>query len=167
MINYVERGIGLHEYLASEGVFIEQGQDGTWYTNASEERTNNLIASYNPWPTEKEKKLKELNTNFDEAVLSLTKGTTQPERDSWAVQVSEAYGERPLSMLRTMAEARGISVEALAAKVKEKAAAYSAAYGSIQGARDAIEDVIKTYPNEGSYELLQDFWRIKCTVSPQ
>lgn len=167
MINYIEKGFGLHEHLAKEGVFLEQSQSSEWISNASDERVNNLIASYNPWPTEKEKKLEILNKNFDEAVLILTKGTTQAERDSWAVQVSEAYGERPLSMLATMAAARGVTVAILIEKVKTKASAYAAAYGSIQGKRDAIEDLIKTYPDEGSYQRLEEFWRIECTVHPQ
>lgn len=167
MISYIEKGFGLHEFLAQEGVHLEQSQSGDWLSSASDERTNNLISSYNPWPLEKERKLETLNKNFEEAVLSLTKGTTQAERDSWAVQVSEAYGERPLSMLTTMAAARGVTVELLVDKVKAKASAYAAAYGSIQGKRDSIEDLIKTYPEEGSYHRLEEFWRIECTVHPQ
>ncbi len=121
MINYTELGIGLHEYLASEGVYLEQSQSGEWQANASDERVNNLIASYNPWGAEKAKKLLEINSWFQSEVEKLTAGTTQVERDSWSVQVSEAYGYRPISMLAAMAQARGIEVETLVMKVKAKA----------------------------------------------
>ena len=103
MINYIELGVGLHEHLASEGVYLEQSQDGKWQANASDERVNNLIASYNPWAAEKAKKLLEINSWFQSEVEKLTAGTTQVERDSWSVQVSEAYGYRPISMLAAMA----------------------------------------------------------------
>ena len=166
MINYIEKGIGLHDFLAKEGIQIEQLQSGEWVSTASDERTNSLIASYNPWTTEKEIKLKVLNSSFEEAVSLLTKNVTQSEKDSWETQVREAYGERPLSMLLAMARARGIPVETLVDKVKAKAEAYSLAYGTLQGRRDAIEDRIKAFPEEGECNKLFDLWSVSCTVEP-
>lgn len=163
MINYIELGIGLHEYLASEGVYLEQSQSGEWQANASDERVNNLIASYNPWGDEKAKKLLEINSWFQSEVEKLTAGTTQVERDSWSVQVSEAYGYRPISMLAAMAQARGIEVEALVMKVKAKAELFSVLYGSLQGAKDALEDKVKALPNEGELHRLAELWALKCT----
>lgn len=164
MINYIELGVGLHEHLASEGVYLEQSQDGKWQANASDERVNNLIASYNPWGVEKAKKLLEINSWFQSEVEKLTAGTTQVERDSWSVQVSEAYGHRPISMLAAMAEARGVSVDTLVMKVKAKAELFSVLYGSLQGAKDALEDKVKALPNEGELHRLAELWAIKCTV---
>lgn len=163
MINYVEKGFGLHEHLASEGVYLEQSQDGEWASTANDERTNNLIASYNPWPVEKAKKLLEINLWFQGEVEKLTAGTTQAERDSWSVQVDEAYGIRPVVMLSAMAEARGITLEALILKVKAKAELFAARYGSLQGAKDALEDKVKTFPNTGEIDRLQELWALKCT----
>lgn len=163
MINYIELGIGLHEYLASEGVFLEQSQNGEWQANASDERVNNLIASYNPWAAEKAKKLLEINNWFQSEVEKLTAGTTQVERDSWSVQVSEAYGYRPISMLAAMAQSRGIDVDTLVAKVKAKAELFSVLYGSLQGAKDALEDKVKALPNDGELHRLPELWTIKCT----
>lgn len=164
MINYIELGVGLHEHLASEGVYLEQSQDGKWQANASDERVNNLIASYNPWGVEKAKKLLEINSWFQTEVEKLTAGTTQVERDSWSVQVSEAYGYRPISMLAAMAQARGIDVDTLVMKVKAKAELFSVLYGSLQGAKDALEDKVKALPNEGELHRLAELWAIKCTV---
>ena len=164
MINYIELGVGLHEHLASEGVYLEQSQDGKWQANASDERVNNLIASYNPWAIEKAKKLLEINSWFQSEVEKLTEGTTQVERDSWSVQVSEAYGYRPISMLAAMAQARGISAEALVVKVKAKAELFSVLYGSLQGAKDALEDKVKALPEEGELHRLPELWALKCTA---
>lgn len=164
MINYIELGVGLHEHLANEGVYLEQSQDGKWQANASDERVNNLIALYNPWGAEKAKKLLEINSWFQSEVEKLTAGTAQVERDSWSVQVSEAYGYRPISMLAAMAEARGISVETLVMKVKAKAELFSVLYGSLQGAKDALEDKVKALPNEGELHRLPELWALKCTV---
>lgn len=163
MINYVEKGFGLHEHLANEGVFLEQSQNGKWVSTASDERVNNLIASYNPWPVEKAKKLLEINSWFQGEVEKLAAGTTQAERDSWSVQVDEAYGIRPVVMLSAMAEARGITLEALILKVKAKAELFAARYGSLQGAKDALEDKVKTFPDAGEIDRLQELWALKCT----
>ena len=163
MINYIELGVGLHEYLASNGVMLEQSQDGKWEANASDERVNQLIASYNPWGVEKAKKLLEINAWFQHEVEKLTAGTTQAERDSWSVQVNEAYGIRPISMLSSMAAARGVSLDSLVEKVKVKAELFASKYGSLQGAKDALEDRVKSMPDSGSFDRLVDLWSIKCT----
>lgn len=164
MIKYEEVGYGLHEFLASNGVYLDQSQGGEWFSNASDEKTNLLISQYNPWPTEKEKKLNEINNWFTAAVGQLTAGTTQTERDSWAVQVNEAYGIRPVAMLAAMASARGIALDALIDKVKQKSELYAAYYGAIQGKRDALEDLVKSFPDRGEFERLPDLWAVSCTA---
>lgn len=163
MIKYIELGVGLHEYLARNSVMLEQSQDGKWHSSASDEKTNELIASYNPWGVEKAKKLLEINAWFQSEVEKLTAGTTQAERDSWSVQVNEAYGIRPISMLSSMASARGVSLELLIEKVKAKAELFASKYGSLQGAKDALEDKVKAMPDSGSFELLAELWLLKCT----
>lgn len=164
MIHYVEKGIGLHDYLAKEGVQLEQLQSGEWVSTASDERTNNLIASYNPWPIEKAKKLLEINSWFEGEVEKLTAGTTQAERDSWSVQVDEAYGIRPVVMLSAMAEARGITLEALILRVKAKAELFASRYGALQGAKDLLEDQVRAMPDSDNIERLSELWDVKCTA---
>lgn len=162
MISYIEKGAGLHEFLTANGVLLENC-DGGWIANQPAETVNALIDSYNPWPVEKAAKLAEINEWFESAVAQLTAGTTQGERDSWSVQVNEAYGIRPIAMLAAMADARGIPVEELIQRVKAKAEAFATYYGAIQGRRDALEDQVKAFPDAGDYHRLPELWALSCT----
>jgi len=162
MINFQDKGFSLFLHLEAKGVFLEQ-LDGKWIANAPDELVNKLIDEYNPWGAEKAKKIAEINDWFRDEVEKLTAGTTQAERDSWAVQISEAYGQRPISMLAAMANARGIEVETLVMKVKVKAELFSVLYGRLQGAKDALEDKVKAMPNDGDYHRLPELWALKCT----
>lgn len=163
MINYVELGIGLHEHLAKEGVYLEQLQDGKWQANASDERVNNLIASYNPWGAEKAKKIKEANEWFSAMVSGITADVTQEEKDSWPTQANEANGIEPLDLLIDMAESRGITIEQMVEKVKRKQKMYKKLYAKLQGEKDRVLDLIKAMPNEGELHRLAELWAIKCT----
>lgn len=161
MIRYIEKGYSMHEWLRTQGVdLVQRGDD--WVSNVPDETVNLLIAEYNPWAAEKAAKLEEVNTWFESAVSQLTAGTTQAERDSWAVQVNEAYGIRPVAMLAAMSSARGISVDELIQRVKIKAEAFATYYGALQGRRDALEDQVKSMPNEGQYHRLPELWALSC-----
>lgn len=165
MIKFTDRGAGLFDWLAARGVSLAEGFSdgvGVWESNAPAETVLELIDQYNPWPVEKAAKLAEVGAWFIEAADQLIADVPQVERDSWPVQVNEAYGTRPLSMLVGMAEERGITVEALIERVKVKAELYAYNYGRIQGRRDALEDLIKAFPDEGQIERLPDLWGIKC-----
>lgn len=162
MIKYIEKGYSMHEWLQSQGVALWQSGD-EWFSTVSDETVNALIQQYNPWPSEKAAKLKEINEWFSGAVNQLTSGIPQEEKDSWSVQVSEANGLIPQQMLPVMAAARGISVDELVAKVKAKSALFAQYYGAIQGKRDKAEDLIKSLPDSGSIERLPELWAIKCT----
>ena len=157
-------GYGLTDYLLDHGWHLYQNQDGEFICEGAGDDPQSLIDSYNPWGAEKAKKLIEINTWFQAEVEKLTAGTTQAERDSWSVQISEAYGYRPISMLAAMAEARGISVETLVMKVKAKAELFSIVYGRLQGAKDALEDKVKALPDEGELHRLPELWALKCTA---
>lgn len=163
MINYVEKGVGLTDWLNAQGISLEE-QSGEWISNKPDDQVNALIAAYNPWPTEKAAKLAEINAWFDSAVAQLTAGTTQSERDSWAVQVNEAYGIRPVAMLSAMATARGIELETLIEKVKQKSELFASYYGAIQGKRDALEDLVNSFPDAGDHDRLPELWAVSCTV---
>lgn len=162
MINYIEKGIGLHEFLAKESVQIEQLQSGEWVSTASDERTNNLIASYNPWPVEKAKKAKEVNEWLSCKVAALTDDVTREEKDTWQTQANEAAGLESICLLAAMAQARGITVEQMIEKVKRNRAEFNVAYGKLQGEKDRILDIIKTLPDNDDYHRLSDLWALKC-----
>lgn len=166
MINYQNKGDGLIQHLAKNGIMLFWINDVIHCEKAeaiTDDQVNELIATYNPWPAEKSAKLAEINTWFDAAVGQLTAGTTQSERDSWAVQVNEAYGIRPVAMLAAMANARGIELDVLIEKVKQKSELFASYYGAIQGKRDALEDLVKSFPDSGQLERLPDLWAVSCT----
>lgn len=157
-------GSGLTNYLLNNGWQLYQNQHGEFICEGEGLEPQPLIDSYNPWSHEKAIKLLEINSWFQSEVEKLTAGTTQAERDSWSVQISEAYGYRPIAMLAAMAEARGIEVETLVMKVKAKAELFSVLYGSLQGAKDALEDKVKALPEEGELHRLPELWALKCTA---
>lgn len=165
MINFTDKGAGLTPWLQLHGAALAEVYDGgavRWESNKTDAEINALIEAYNPWPTEKAAKIAELNLWFSDAVAQLTAGTTDRERESWAVQVNEAYGIRPPAMLAAMAAARGVALEDLIAKVKAKAELYAAHYGAIQGRRDAAEDLVKAFPDSGPPDRLPELWAVKC-----
>jgi hypothetical protein len=164
VINYTEKGFGLHKDLANKGVFIEQAQTGEWVSNASDEYTNSLIEAYNPWPVEKAKKFAEINNWFESQVELVLKDIPKIEQNSWHKQVSEARGLQPLSMLIGIASVRGIPVEELVAKVLAKEEAFSNYYALKQGERDRVETLIKALPDEGEYHRLPELWALSCMV---
>lgn len=166
MIQYVEKGEGLTQYLVNQGIVLSEvytSGEVRWESNKPDEVVNAAIESYNPWPFEKAKKMNEINDWFTDAVAQLTAGTTQTERDSWSVQVNEAYGIRPVAMLAAMASARGIDVQDLIVKVKYKAELFATYYGAIQGKRDALEDLVKSFPDVGEFARLPELWKVSCT----
>lgn len=162
MINYVEKGYSMHEWLRNQGVELVN-RDGVFVSNVSDEQINQLVAEYNPWPAEKAAKLKEINEAFSAAVLQLTDGTTQAERDSWSIQEVEArgYPDKPAPRLEILAASRGIPLETLVQKVLVKANLYAQYYFTLQGRRDALEDLINTLPDSGSIDRLPELWAIR------
>jgi hypothetical protein len=162
MINYIEKGYSMHEWLASQGVQLIQ-RDNVWAANVPDEQVSQLIADYNPWPAEKSSKLKEINEAFEAAINQLTAGTTESERNSWAIQEKEAkaYPTETPEALMILAQSRGIPLEALVEKVLQKAALYQHYYFTIQGQRDKLEDQVKALPDSGSIERLPELWAIK------
>lgn len=166
MINYTNKGDSLIKHLAGLGVSLVW-IDGVMHCDLPPELTdedvNNIIAAFNPWPAEKAAKLEEANEWFENATKQLVAGIPDIEQKSWPQQLNEAYGVRPLSMLLSMADGRGISVDDLIAKIKHKADLYNQFYGYLQGKRDAVEDQIKAMPDNGQFERLPELWALSCT----
>jgi len=162
MIPFQDRGFSLFLHLEKKGVFLEQ-LDGKWIANAPDELVNQLIDEYNPWAYEKAAKVKEVNEWLSSKVSAITADVTQEEKDSWPTQASEANGLEPLNLLQAMADARGITVEKMAEKVKRKQALYKQVYGTLQGEKDRVLDLVKAFPVDGDYHRLPELWALKCT----
>jgi len=162
MINYVEKGYSMHEWLANKGAQLTQS-NGIWSANAPDDEVNKLIAEYNPWAAEKSQKLTEINSAFSDAVAQLTAGTMQAERDSWSIQESEArgYPDKPTPRIEILAAARGVPLQTLVEKILYKANLYAQYYFTLQGERDALEDLINALPDFGEIERLPELWAIK------
>jgi hypothetical protein len=162
MIQYIEKGYGLHQWLANQGIEL-RNVDGVWVANVPDEQVSQLIANYNPWPAEKAFKLTEINHQFEVAVANLTAGTTESERNSWAIQEREArdYPQKTPVALTVLAASRGMPLDVLIEKVLQKSALYQNAYFTLQGMRDKAEDLIKALPDDGQNERLPELWAIK------
>lgn len=160
MINYIEKGFGLFSFLEQHGVNLYQLNNVWSYAgDKSVEEVNALIAEYNPWPVMKAKQMAIINAEFSAAVDQLVAGTTPDERNSWAVQESEATAymadnNKPCPALSVLASVRGVPLDVLVQKVLEKSALFKQYYFTFQGMRDKAEDMVKALPNEGEYDRL-------------
>lgn len=92
-------------------------------------------------------KLIELNAGCENALSTLTSSYPPGELQSWPQQVQEAAllaldppGAAPL--LTAIAEARNLTLEDLAQRVRQKAESYAVVSGSIIGRRQAAEDLL-------------------------
>jgi len=162
MINYIEKGLSMHEWLDSQGVHLIQ-RDNVWTANVPDEQANQLIEQYNPWPAEKAAKFAQINEAFESAVSQLTAGTTESERNSWAIQEKEARaypGVTPVA-LSILAKSRGIGLDELVQKVIQKSDLYKQYYFTFQGMRDALEDKIKALPDSENIDRLPELWAIR------
>lgn len=83
---------------------------------------------------------REIETAYQQAVATVTAGYTQDERDSWAMQMSEARSVladsvSPSPLLAAISAARGIPLADLARLVATKADQYAAIAGAAFGRR--------------------------------
>ncbi len=166
MINYIEKGFGLHQHLANNGCYLEQNQDGSWVSNLPDEVTNDLMSAYNPWVLEKANKFLQIDTAFQKAIDSLTAGWPEGEIKTWERQEKEALAlqnnpSSPTPFLTTVASQRGITVAELATRVIRDSIAFSNASAYYVGLRHKARQLVQALPNEGSYERLQELYNIK------
>lgn len=165
MINYIENGYSMHEWLKSQGISLVQ-RDGHWVSNATDEQVNQLIAEYNPWPAEKAAKFAEIDADFEAAVSSLTAGWPQHEIQTWSKQEAEARAlaanpATPTPMLATIAATRGLTVSELAQRVIRDADAFTAASSYYVGLRHKARQRVQALPDSGEINRLPELWAIK------
>lgn len=98
--------------------------------------------------TLKMRKMNEINTAFEDAMLYVRSEYTESEIMSWYKQENEARSwiidnRNPTPLIDLIAEARGISKTELINKVVLKADQYSFATGVVIGRRQQLEDQVK------------------------
>lgn len=165
MINYIEKGYAMHEWLSSQGVNLVN-RDGVFVSNAPDEQVNQLIAGYNPWPAEKAVKFAEIDSDFESAVSSLTAGWPQHEIQTWSKQEAEARAftanpASPTPMLATIASTRGLTVAELAQRVIRDADAFTNASAYYVGLRHKARQRVQALPDSGAIDILPELWAIK------
>lgn len=165
MISYIEKGYGMHQMLALQGIEL-RNVDGIWVANAPDEQVSQLIADYNPWPSEKATKFAEIDADFESAVSSLTAGWPQHEIQTWSKQEAEARAlaanpDSPAPMLSTIAITRGLTVQQLAQRVIRDADAFTAASAQFVGLRHKARQLVQALPENGEYERLPELFSIK------
>lgn len=165
MINYIEKGYLMHEWLAERGVYLSQ-RNGVWAANTPDEQANQLIAEYNPWPAEKAAKFAEIDADFETSVSSLTAGWPQHEIQTWSKQESEARAFVANSvastpMLATIASTRGLTVAELAQRVIRDADAFTNASAIYVGLRHKARQRVQAMPDSGEANRLPELWAIK------
>jgi hypothetical protein len=165
MINYIEKGYSMHEWLASQGVQLIQ-RDNVWIANVPDEQVSQMIEQYNPWPAEKAAKFASIDADFESAVSSLTAGWPQHEIQTWSKQEAEARAfvanqSSPTPMLTTIAATRGLTVSELAQRVIRDADAFTNASAHYVGLRHKARQRVQALPDSGSFERLPELWLIK------
>lgn len=165
MINYIEKGYSMHQWLIQQGVHLSQ-KSGVWCANVSDEMANQLISAYNPWPAEKSAKFAEIDADFESAVAALTAGWPQHEIQTWSKQEAEARAltanaDAPTPMLSTIAATRGITAAELAQRVIRDADAFTNASAYYVGLRHKARQLVQLLPDNGDYHRLPELWAIK------
>lgn len=147
MIDYKEKGIGLHQEIADAGFSLVQS-NGVWVAD-NESEVQLIIDSY---PIENAKKI--VNDEIDLHAKKLRDGIvsyiSSAEMASWPIKRTEAtdysksHSEADAPMLLIEAQARGITLDVLVEKVLSKATALSQLEAEISGACGAHNDAIKS-----------------------
>lgn len=156
MINYIEKGNGLHDVLSQAGygatsnfgVSSAWRTDGQALTESDEIELQAIIDSYDPWPTEKANKLAEILSDSEsylhEAVM---KFYPRFEVETWPYQKAdaEAYALDNTASTPTIdaiVAARGVAKSVIAPKILEKAGQFNATAATFAGERQRLEDII-------------------------
>jgi hypothetical protein len=137
MINYIEKGSNMHNYLANQGLRIWE-RDGVWMSDANHDLVNAAILAYQPYEPDQ---IILIDEKVTEILGVFTQGASIAELLTWPIQEMEARaGSGPL--LTAMAAERGVTVEALSAELVARADAYAAAAGQAIGKRRRLKDRI-------------------------
>lgn len=146
MINYTEKGHGLHEAIASAGYVLRE-ENGTW-TSSNDAAVQAIIDGYTLDDAKAHKSAQasaHAKMLRDKVIRTISAG----EMASWPIKLSEAakYAltgqDADAPMLAAEAAARGITLAALVAKVGENATTFAGLEAAIAGIDGAHRDAIK------------------------
>lgn len=166
MINYIEKGHGLHTLLRSLGIEIFE-RDGVWHQiNSTDDEVNTIIQNYNPWRDAKREKLAEIDADFSAATTALTAGWPEHEIKTWSKQEAEARAyladdTTPTPMLSSIATQRGITIHELAIRVIRDADAFTAASGYYVGLRHKARQQVQAFSDDTDISRLPELQSIK------
>lgn len=154
MINYIEKGIGLHEHLARNNLqIVQRGYE--WFFDgvsgddeSKHDEINSMISSYDPLIVlKKEKKLEILEDSESIMNAAILKNYPRFEVDTWQNQKSDAESylkdNNAITItLDALASQRGVSKQETAEKIVNKAAQFAAFSAKYAGERQRLEDLI-------------------------
>jgi len=146
MINYIEKGLGLHRAINESGHSIEQ-INGVWISS-NDTAVQAIINSYDSLPYERAEKKAELVKDSEE-VLNLQVLSKYPrfEIDSWQNQKADAEAytldiNATTLTLDALSSVRGITKEVAAERILNKAAQFAVLSASYAGERQRLEDLV-------------------------
>lgn len=157
MINYVEKGCGLHKAVAAAGYVLEE-RDGVWVSN-NDVAVQAIIDGYTLAQAKAEKK-REVSAMAREKYDIVTAGVSAAEMAGWPILLSEALAylasDTVGPAIQAEATIRGITVAELVTKIESSAAAFQAVRAAIAGMdgrkRDDI-DALETFEAVAAYDI--------------
>ena len=159
MIQYIEKGAGLHQAIRAAGHFLEQ-RDGAWVAS-DPGQVQAIIDSYTLDRAKAEKSMA-VSMHAKRLRDQVTGSVAPGEMASWPIKRAEAEQYNQVGdaascpSLYLEAAARGVTVEALVVKVLANAARFIAAEAAIGGTdgkhRDAIA-ALETFQAVAEYDF--------------
>jgi len=157
MIDYIEKGAGLHRAVADAGHWLEQ-RDGVWISS-DDTAVQAIIDGYTLAQAKTEKR-REVSAVARQKYNLVTAGISAAEMAGWPILLSEAADYRTSGVvgpaIQTEAFIRGIDVGDLVSKIESNAAQFQATRPAIAGAagrkRDEI-DALATFEAVASYNV--------------
>lgn len=146
MINYIEKGAGLHAKINESGYSI-------WHTNgicysSNDEEVQKIIDEYDPLPEAKNKKKKEiLKDSSDFLNTVILDKYPRFEIDTWQNQLADALKYKADNnaitiTLDALSLARGVDKNTTADRIIAKAQQFAAFSATYAGERQRLEDLV-------------------------
>ncbi len=157
MINYTEKGAGLHAAIKAAGHWLSQ-RDGAW-VSSDDAAVQAIIDGYTLAQAKAERK-REVSAKAREKYDLVTAGISAAEMAGWPILLSEALTYRASGIVGAAIQAeatiRDITVADLVTKIEGNAAAFQQARAAIAGTdgrkRDEI-DALETFEAVAAYDI--------------
>lgn len=143
MIDYIEKGAGLHRAVTDAGHWLEQ-RDGVWISS-DDDAVQRIIDGYTLERAKAEQQ-RRVAAKARELYDAVTAGISAAEMAGWPILLAESAAYRASGEVGTAIQAeaaiRGIPVETLVAKIEGNAAAFQQARAAIAGTDGRKRDEI-------------------------